>query len=67
MKNRCDNCGEFAGFEESPEGQVCDVCDRWLCDNCISWANSGYLHDFICKECYIEEEDKILEYKNNKM
>ena len=38
VKKACDYCGGFAGFEDAPTGQVCDLCDCWVCDDCTDWS-----------------------------
>ena len=41
----CDKCGAAAGFEKSPEGQRCGVCDEWVCNECQDCAadnSTGY-------------------------
>lgn len=56
-QNTCEECSGFAGFEKSPEGQVCDICDRWLCDDCINWSidirhDKRFSHcEYVCLTC----------------
>lgn len=57
----CLKCGDFAGFEKSPEGSCCGICGEWVCDSCIDYSVSLkeyvlpngkiIIEDVICKEC----------------
>lgn len=63
----CDICGGHAGFESSPEGSRCSVCDLLVCDDHVSYRYMRKLYedsggeyegtDPICTEC--EEEGRI--------
>ena len=54
---KCDICGIITSFEredesEPNEGQVCDICDKWVCDICVAWSESGTdRHDIVCVNC----------------
>uniref|UniRef100_A0A6M3KDC0 Uncharacterized protein n=1 Tax=viral metagenome TaxID=1070528 RepID=A0A6M3KDC0_9ZZZZ len=47
---RCNVCGGFAGFETSPEGEKCDVCERWICADCVNWSMTSESQT-LCVEC----------------
>ena len=54
MQNTCEICGKDANFDKSPEGQLCGVCDLWICNDCHD-AKAG------CgNEPYKEEEYRIM-------
>jgi len=67
MKNiiLCTHCGKPTSFErmkeeEPHEGEVCDICDDWICWDCMDWGKSCMNgHDVVCKECakmeYVKE------------
>lgn len=55
----CEICGNKTSFERKDiskprEGDVCGVCDRWVCPDCIDWSQClqpPLNLDVICKEC----------------
>lgn len=62
---RCERCGRPCVFMREhqslpPEGEVCSVCDRWLCIDCIDWKYSGIDEDYICKDCSPNEYCTVL-------
>jgi hypothetical protein len=58
IESQCDRCKGFAGFEEAPSGQVCDVCELWVCDDCTNWSidrrhdKEMGSHDNVCLVCF---------------
>ena len=60
-KDTCDKCGGKALFENKTgpsgqEGQACDICDQWICDDCLKDKYCCYEFDntyfeMICKDC----------------
>ena len=61
MKEKpCEICGGFAGLEVSPEGQRCDICDRWICNDC-EYTGIDYDGDVVCKKCSAERNNMIKE------
>ena len=56
MQNTCEICGNDANFDKSPEGQLCGVCDLWICNDChdakAGCGNEPYKEeDVVCKVC----------------
>jgi hypothetical protein len=52
----CLKCNAETSFENSgegpAEGQVCDVCDEWVCNNCTDFANCvTEEHEILCTQC----------------
>ena len=68
---KCDKCENFAGFETSPEGQMCGVCETWVCNDCcdnqvnlmkfVLPDGREISEDVICKDC--SKELKLRELK----
>ena len=65
---RCTRCNAFASWEkteksEPPEGEVCIICDAWVCKNCIDWTymSQKETENIICVKCSENEdqEDQI--------
>ena len=60
MKNgvkerNCEWCGNKTMFEriseaEPPEGEVCGICERWICSDCVDWSQDTD-EDIICVYC----------------
>lgn len=57
MNETCSICGNFAGFETSPEGECCRVCGEWVCEACVDWKRTDM--DPICKPCSEVEVSSI--------
>jgi hypothetical protein len=60
MKNiiPCSICNNPTTFErnyetEPREGEVCAICDRWVCHDCVDWVGTENRNDewIVCKEC----------------
>ena len=58
----CEICSEQTSFERlSPslphEGEKCNVCDTWVCVNCINWEfmRKIAIETPICVECASKE------------
>jgi len=53
--DKCQICGGEAllEVEEGIEmlGDICDICDRWVCQDCLDHSKSGIDYDNICVEC----------------
>ena len=52
----CELCGNEARLDESPEGQLCGVCDQWICKDCqdckAGLGNEPHKEqDVVCKLC----------------
>lgn len=53
---KCDICDGEANFAQSPEGQLCGICDSWICNKCHD-ASAGLGKephpqvDVVCKIC----------------
>lgn len=45
LKETCDICSGPAGHETSPEGQPCDSCDAWICDQHVDYRYLRILHE----------------------
>lgn len=68
---KCEKCGKFAGFETSPEGQMCGICEEWICSDCsdnqvnlmkfVLPDGKEIAEDVICNEC--SERLKLRELK----
>ena len=54
MKETCDICGSFAGFETSPEGDACYKCDRWVCSEHAHYSDNEEPIP-LCEDCYLHE------------
>lgn len=65
----CEICGAESSlerFEDSDpvEGEVCESCDRWICNDCVDWKKSCRDDSskykswpwIICKNCSEEYE-----------
>ena len=56
-ENNCQICGEQALLEtenrEQISGDVCSICDNWVCQKCINYEYMKELNtsDTICKNC----------------
>lgn len=50
-KTVCDQCGNPAGYMESPEGQTCAICGEWICDGCTDYVKMRKLNEKTGKEC----------------
>jgi len=58
----CEHCYISTSFErhhiaDPYEGQVCDICDEWCCNDCIDWSmcTDGFT---ICKNCVQEKNNE---------
>ena len=53
--NTCDHCGGEAVLEtENPSqtsGDVCDVCGKWVCQDCLDHSKCGVDYDNVCQKC----------------
>ena len=57
--NNCSLCQTKTSFErhnesEPPEGEICGVCGKWVCPNCVDWKScqtEPLNEDIICVEC----------------
>ena len=55
----CEYCENLTSFErhsndEPEEGQRCDQCGNWVCNDCLDWGKSGERN--ICKYCSEDRE-----------
>lgn len=52
----CERCGQPTSFERwdktmPNEGNECDSCYRWLCDDCMDWDRCDD-YSYYCKDCH---------------
>jgi len=55
----CEICGNKTSFERKDitqprEGEVCGICNQWVCNDCVVWdeCQQPPLNlDVICKGC----------------
>jgi hypothetical protein len=54
----CTHCGKPTSFErdnetQPHEGEVCPICDEWVCVDCVDWVATEERNDewIVCKEC----------------
>jgi len=59
----CSKCGAQTSFErdyeaQPREGEVCAICDEWVCHDCVDWVGTENRNDewVVCKECSVEKE-----------
>lgn len=60
----CSICNSPTSFERDDEtqpreGEVCEMCDRWVCHDCVDWIGTEKLNNewVICKECVKDNEN----------
>ena len=60
MKDRpCEICGAKTSFERKDisqprEGEVCSLCEKWVCPNCVDHKKClqpPNNYDVVCNEC----------------
>ena len=57
--SNCEICGSKVtffrvAFFQPPEGERCDICDKWVCPNCVNHSECLIPpdnHDVVCIEC----------------
>jgi hypothetical protein len=52
----CSKCGAETTFErdyetQPREGEVCGICDEWVCHDCVDWISKRNDELIVCKEC----------------
>lgn len=62
IKERCEICDEYTGNAgRNEDSDVCDICNKVICEECIKLTLKINGCSIICKECY----DKMIEGEDN--
>ena len=56
---KCSICKAPTSFErhnesEPREGEICSICESWVCPNCVAWDKclvKPHNYDVVCKNC----------------